>query len=418
MPDKPAGSSQHPSDSDAVVDIVLINGNSQTRSAQNAQAAGNRPSIRIAIDARYVREKPSGIGTYVQALVDRLPREGASDQFVFWAHRLAAHPLSRERNTTHIVVRPGPNSPLPVLWPRRYASFRGIDVFHSPHNMMPRSLPCSTVVTVHDVMALERPDLHLQGLERIAKSGYYQRAVWRALREATRLIAPTQATADRISALVPEAASRVRIIWEAADSSFRPADDRDAVRKKASLLTGSAAPYLLLVGANAPTKRHSLAIAAFAAEVRMPWRLVLLQRRLTGKGLEALAKHLEISHRLVWLDAVTREDVITLMQAAGALIQPSIYEGFGLPVLEAMACGCPVVTSDIPPFREITAGTARLFPPDNLRALAAALSDVVRSPELCRSLSEQGLARARDFSWDRCARETLEVYHDAASARH
>lgn len=373
-------------------------------------------SIRIALDARYVREQPSGIGVYVQALVNRLPVAAPNDQFLFWAHPLAARPLSRAANTSEVTVRAGPNSPWSVLWPRRYASFAGIDVFHSPHNMLPRDLPCASVVTVHDVMALEHPRLHLRGFERAVKRTYYQQAIWRALRHATCLIAPSRATADRICALAPEAAPRLTVISEAAESCFRPPEDLQTAQSRAARLVGNGAPYFLVVGANTPTKRHALAIAAFAAGVPMPWRLVLLQRRLAGKGLEALARDLEIAHRLTWLDAITSEDVVTLMQGAGALIQPSVYEGFGLPVLESMACGCPVVASDIAPFRELTAGTALLVRPDDSAGLAAALREIVQSPELRRSLSEGGLARAQEFSWDRCARETLEVYHTAARA--
>lgn len=371
-------------------------------------------SIKVELDARYVREKPSGIGVYVQALVDRLPALSPNDKFSFWTHPRATRPLSRAANTSEVTVRAGPNSPFSVWWPQRYASFTEVDLFHSPHNLMPRGLPCATVVTVHDVMALEHPRLHLRGLERTVKRAYYQQAIWRALRGATCLIAPSQATADRICALAPEAAARLTVIAEAAASSFCPPEDRGAAQNRAARLVGNGAPYLLVVGANTPSKRHALAIAAFAEAVPMPWRLVLLQRRLAGKGLEALARDLEIAHRLTWLEAVPQVDVITLMQAAGALVQPSLYEGFGLPVLEAMACGCPVVASDIAPFREITAGAALLVRPDNLAELAGALRQVVQSPELRRSLSEAGLERARNFSWDRCARETLDVYHAAA----
>src|SRR5450631_454568 len=376
-----------------------------------------RKSITVAIDARYIREKPSGIGVYVKALVNRLPNAGPSDRFLFWAHRLATRPLSAASNTSEVTVRPGPASPWLLLWPQRYASFNDVDVFHSPHNMMPRHVPCASVVTIHDVMSIERPGLHLQGIERVVKSKYYQQAVWRALREATRLIAPTQATADRVCALAPEAASRLTVIWEAPDACFRPPEDLTAVRERAALLTGDTSPYLLLVGANAPTKRHALAIAAFAAAVPGPWRLVLLQRRKARDGLVRLAQRLNVLDRIIWLEAVERKDVVTLIQAAGALLQPSIYEGFGLPVVEAMACGCPVIASDIAPFREVTGGAAVLFPPDDLGKFAAALREVVKSPELRVSLSQQSLGRAREFSWDRCARETLDVYHDAASAR-
>ena len=185
--------------------------------------------MRIAIDARYIREKPSGIGTYVQALVDRLPLLAPSDHFLFWAHPLAPRPLSAAGNTQDVTVKPGPNSPWSLLWPNRYSSLSDVDVFHSPHNIMPRSLPCPTVVTVQDVMAIERPSLHLRGLERLALNLYYPQAVWRALRQATRVIVPTAATADRVRALAPDAGPRLRVIWDAPDPCFRPAPDPDHV---------------------------------------------------------------------------------------------------------------------------------------------------------------------------------------------
>ena len=379
-------------------------------------ASSSRP-LRIAIDARYVREKPSGIGAYVEALVERLPDLGRNDHFHFWAHRLAPRPLSTASNTSEATVRPGPASPWLLLWPERYASFDDADVFHSPHNIMPRRVPCASVVTVHDVMSIERPALHLQGLERLVKSKYYQQAVWRALREATRLITVSQATADRVCALHPQAAARVTVIRQGPDACFRPPEDPDATQEQAALLTGARSPYLLLVGANAPTKRHALAIAAFAAAVPAPWRLVLLQRQKARDRLVRLAQRLNVRDRVVWLPAVARKDVVTLIQAAGALLQPSVYEGFGLPMLEAMACGCPVIASDIPPFREITGGAALLFPTEDIGKFGDVLREFVRSPSLRDSLSQQSLGRAKDFSWDRNARETLAVYHEAAAAR-
>jgi glycosyltransferase involved in cell wall biosynthesis len=227
------------------------------------------------------------------------------------------------------------------------------------------------------------------------------------------LIAQSKATADRICLLLPEAAARLTVIWSAPDACFRPPEDPTAATERAARLNGAESPYLLVIGANTPSKRHDLAIAAFATAVPRPWRLVFVQRRKARDGLVRLANRLHVTDRIVWLDTVAQEDLVTLIQAAGGLIQPSVYEGFGLPVLEAMACGCPVVASDIAPLREITASTAVLFPAGDLEALATALRDFVKSTDLRRSLSEQGLSRARDFSWDYCARETLKVYHDA-----
>jgi glycosyltransferase involved in cell wall biosynthesis len=304
-----------------------------------------------------------------------------------------------------------------VWWPRRYGRFDEVDLFHSPHNMMPRGLPCATVVTVHDVMALERPELHLQGLERLVKSTYYRQAVWRALRESTRIIAPTRAAADRICALEPGAATRVHVIYEAAAPCFRPAQGEEPLRRSVLALTGAGAPYVLVVGANSATKRHADAVAAFAAGVPVPWRLVLVQRRGSQRGLANLAERLGIADRVVWIAGITRDDLITLMQAADVLVQPSLYEGFGLPVIEAMACGCPVVASDIPVFREITAGAAALAEPQHVEHLAEALRMVLTSPTRRREMAAAGLARAGQFSWDRCASETLEVYHEAGRCR-
>lgn len=371
--------------------------------------------MHIAIDARYVREKPSGIGTYVQALVERLPRLAPDDRFLFWTHVLAPRPLSSAVNVHEVVVRPSPNSPLPIWWPRRYAPFEAVDLFHSPHNVLPRGVPCPSVVTVNDVMAIERPDLHLQGIERIAKRTYYPGAVWRALREAALIIAPTEDTARRIAALEPSARSRVRVILDAADPIFQPASDVNRARQHAATLSQSEAPYFLVVGAAAATKRHEDAVAALAS-VPPPWRLVLLQRqgsRHRRSRLAAIAERLGVADRITWLPRVTRDEVVVLMQGAGALVQPSVYEGFGLPIIEAMACGCPVVASDIPVFHEVAGSAAVFTPPMDVHALGRTLANLAASASHRTELAAAARHRALQFSWDRAAAETLDVYRDA-----
>ena len=370
--------------------------------------------MRVAIDARYVREKPSGIGAYVQALVDRLPLIAPTDRFVLWAHTRAARPLSRAENTCELTVRPGPNSPLTLLWPRLYASFDEVDVFHAPHNLLPRGLRCATVATIHDLMAIDEPGLHLQGIERAVKSVYYPQAVRRALNRATRLIVMTAATAERVRAIAPAAIARVRVVALAADPGFRPAADADVARRRAAAITGGDAPYLLVVGQSSAAKRHADAIAALAAGVPRPWRLVLQQRQGARGTLRRLARRLHVEDRVVWLERIGRDEVVALMQAAGALVQPSTYEGFGLPVVEAMACGCPVVAADIPPLREVAGGAAMLVPAADVARLARALGEVTASADRRQALAGQGLIRARAFSWDRCARETLDVYREAS----
>src|SRR5688572_14852262 len=116
--------------------------------------------MRVAIDCRYIRERPSGIGAYVEALVDRLPALAPELTFALWAHRLAKLPLSPAPNAIDTIVRPEPNSLWTLLWPHRHASLNGVDLFHSPHTILPRELAMPTIVTVQDLLAIEMPHLH------------------------------------------------------------------------------------------------------------------------------------------------------------------------------------------------------------------------------------------------------------------
>jgi glycosyltransferase involved in cell wall biosynthesis len=368
--------------------------------------------VRIAIDCRYLRGRPSGIGSYLRALVDRLPADRYFD-FTLWAHPRAPRRLSSAPNVSEIVVHAGPNSPLSLLWPGRTASFNGVDLVHFPHNVLPRGVPCRTVVTIQDVHALDSPRTHRPGFERV-RGLYYPQAVRRALRDATRLIVTTHATADRVIAWEPRASRRLRVIALAADDVFRPAEDLTGVSERVRTLTRFDGPFALAVGEDTPHKGHASAIRAFAASAPASWRLVLVLRLGSGRTLRRAAEESGIAHRIVWLQGIGDEELASLMQTAAVLLQPSLYEGFGLPVVEAMACGCPVVASDIPALREVTGGAALLAAPGDAAAFADAIRRLGQSRAARQDLAARGLARAADFSWDRTAAATWDVYRDAA----
>jgi glycosyltransferase involved in cell wall biosynthesis len=377
--------------------------------------AGLVERMRILVDSRYVRERPSGIGAYVEALIARLPALAPDLDFLLWTHRHARRPLSVAANVREAVVEPEPNSLWTLLWPDRYGPLEAVDVFHAAHTVLPRRLTMATVVTIHDLLALEMPHLHRDGWDGAIKRLYYPGAVWRGLKRATRLITTTSAMADRVLRLWPDARARTVVIPLATDRAFCAAVDRPAVQRRVERLLGASFPYFLVVGQNSATKRHADALRAFAAAAPVPWRLVLLQRQSLGNPLAALAASLKIADRVIWLPGVDRADLVTLLQGAGALLQPSAYEGFGLPVVEAMACGCPAIVSDLPTLREVVAGTAIRVPPGDVDALAASVALVSGSVDLRSELSARGLERSAAFSWDRCAADTLAVYRDAAA---
>src|SRR5215831_1302964 len=302
--------------------------------------------MRIGIDCRYIRERPSGIGSYVEALVERLPLFAPNDQFFLWTHQRAPHPISRTSNATEHMFVKEPTTLATILWPQRYASFDGIDLFHAPHSILSRNLPCPSVVTIHDILEIEASNLIDPTWSDTIKRLYFPRALWRALRQAMRLIVTTNAMADAILRQCPEARPRIDVIPLAAGPMFTPPSNQESTRRKAAEIIGTDAPFFLVVGQNNRRKQHRIAVEAFARGAPTSWRLVLLQRQDSGRGLLKLADRLGIEDRIVWLEPVKIDKMITLYQSAQALIQPSLYEGFGLPVVEAMACGCPVIASD------------------------------------------------------------------------
>lgn len=371
--------------------------------------------MKVTVDCRYVRERPSGIGAYVQALVDRLPALCPRARFSLWVDPRAPRPLSPSPRVTETVVRAPANGLRTLLCPTLLADVGDADVLHAPFNLLGRGLPCPTVVTVHDLMWLVAPALS-EGLSPVTpfKALFYRDGIVRALRHATRLVAISNATADSIRAFDPAAARRVRVIPHGVEPRFRPPADRDALARRIAEGFGIVEPYLLVVGQNTPSKNHLAVLRAFAgAELPARVRLVFLQRLYRDGSLSRLARRLGVEARVVSLPTAGADDVVALVQGALALVQFSRFEGFGMPALEAAACGTPVVASDIAPLVEVLGG-AGLHVPLSVSALAGALRRIAHDAALRAELSARGLERSRDFSWDRSAAQHLEVYRDAA----
>jgi alpha-1,3-rhamnosyl/mannosyltransferase len=275
----------------------------------------------------------------------------------------------------------------------------------------------ATVATIQDLLAIEHPNLHRSGADGLVKRMYYGAAVWRALRRATRLITTTAAMADRIIQLCSSAHGRTVVIPLAPGADCQLPTDVSGLQRRVAALVGGRGPYCLVVGQNSRTKAHTVALEAFAAGAPPDWNLVLLQRQTTAHPLAHVARSLHVEQRVIWMPGVARADLVALLQGAGVLLQPSMYEGFGLPVVEAMACGCPVIASDIPTLREVAGPGAIFTPPGDVPRLASAIRALAESSAYRDEMSARGRARASAFSWERCARETLDVYAEASSAR-
>lgn len=383
----------------------------QPKALEKMKKSQHVPLARIALDCRYLGPRPSGIGEVVAALVRHLPGLAPEHEFIFLRNALRHEPLSGAANVREIVVRAAANGPVTLLHLPLAADLRGVDLFHAPANILPGGLACPAITTVHDVMWLTHPEwCNPRPWGRVERH-FYGHGIRRALARSALVATVSEASRSEIVRIAPQAAGRVVVTPSGVAEDFRP------VARDAAALAGLGVPagrrYVLVVGQGAPYKNHAGALRAFALAFGQAADidLVLVRRRGdTGPALERLAQELGIGGRVHFLETVDRPALVRLYGGAEALLHPSLCEGFGNPVAEAMACGCPVVTSNVSAMPEVAGGAALLADPRDTGALAAALRRVVEDPALAADLRARGLQRAAELDWRAFAAANLALY--------
>jgi glycosyltransferase involved in cell wall biosynthesis len=291
---------------------------------------------------------------------------------------------------------------MPIQLPRRAAA-AGADLLHCPVGVASVRSRIPLVVTVNDVMALEHPDWFTRA------NALQQRLVLpRALAAAANVIVPSHYTRERLVANCRVDPWRVDVVPYGVGPGFTPGPaDSSALER-----LGVESPYVLTVGTLQPRKNIPAALAAFerATPEGSPHTLVVAGPR--GWHDDAVAGMLR-KPRVRPVGAVSDEQLVELYRGADCLLFPSLYEGFGFPVLEAMACGTPVVCANRTSLPEVAGDAGVLVDPEDTDAFAAALTEVLSSEGRRAELAAAGLAHARTFSWRRCADLTVAVYRRA-----
>ena len=296
--------------------------------------------------------------------------------------------------------------PLPIPFYHRFAAFfhrrcfEGVDVLHLPYPQMPYALKprVPVVITVHDLSPLLMPECH--PWKRVV---FFRHVLPRLLAGADRIVASSAATKADLTGLLRLPESRIEIVPLCVDL---PPPAPEAER----------APFILYVGTVEPRKNLPGLLRAFARvkAAGAPHRLVVAGRRgWGGPDVAALAAGLDLADRVDCRGYVSDGERDRLYREAAAVVYPSLYEGFGLPVLEAMAHGTPVVASDVSAIPEVAGDAALLADPRDDAALAAKILEAL-TPERSRELSRKGRARAAEFSPARMVRRLLEVYEGVA----
>ncbi len=368
--------------------------------------------LQVCLDVSAVPAQPAGAGRYTMELARLLSRRADVD--VTLVAPTADVTRWEELAPGSEVVGAAPRRrTLRLAWeqavlPRLLARLE-VAVHHSPHYTMPEIASLPRVVTIHDLTWFDHPEWH----ER-TKSPFFRRAIRVASRHADAVICVSRTTADRLGELCPPTAA-VRVVPNGVDlDRFTPHGDGDAAHL-ASL--GVEAPYVAFVGTLEPRKDVPTLVRAFDRMAGAHPGLSLVIAGSPGWGAKAVdeaVRAADHAERISRLGYVPHEAVPALLRQAAAVAYPSLAEGFGLPALEALACGAPLVTTTGSAMEEVTGGAALLFNPGDVDALAGALDMLVRGDAGLASRRARGLAVAARHTWDACADSHVAVYRSVA----
>jgi glycosyltransferase involved in cell wall biosynthesis len=347
----------------------------------------------------------------VLALATYLPRQAPDLEFTFLINAAAPQLLGSDANVTCVQIAAPANGPGTMWFMPRLVDLNDIDLFHAPANILPAGLTMPTVTTIHDLMWLEHPEWCSPGLLHPVRKAFFAGGIRRALRRSTAIAAISDATATAIRRHFPDAEMRTHVTLSGVSEDFAP------VQRNAGVLADCGLDperrYILVVGQYAPYKNHDGAIRAFAAACKTigDIDLVLVQRQgPSSAALLKLARQLGMGDRVRLTGPVERAELIQLYSSAEFLLHPSLCEGFGNPLLEAMACDCPVITSSISAMPEVAGGTALLADPHNTDDLARQIIKVLGDDGLANDLRRRGRARGKEMRWERFAEANLSIY--------
>jgi glycosyltransferase involved in cell wall biosynthesis len=370
----------------------------------------------IGIDYTAAYEQGAGIGRYVRELIRALALLDDLTPYRLFVAGAALRDLP---------LRPGPNfswrptrvTPLwfARLWHRLQLPFPvevftgRIALYHATDFTLPPTLPGTrTLLTVHDLSFVRAPETATPVLK-----AYLDQVVPRSVRRAAHVLADSQATKDDLMELYGTASEKITVLLSGVDRRFQPEIEdgaRHQVRKRYNIPDN---PYILSVGTVQPRKNYARLIEALPAlgPAYQEYHLVIVG----GRGwLESpiyqTVHDLGLAERVHFTGFVDDSDLPALYIEAACLAYPTLYEGFGFPVLEAMACGTPVVTSNVSSIPEVAGDAALLVDPYDVEALAAALRQILADEALRQDLRARGLKQAAQFTWERSARTLKHVY--------
>lgn len=374
--------------------------------------------MRIGIDATALPPQPVGAGNYIIQLIRSLSSLKVDDEFVIFAQQRGPALISLpESNSFEWIILEDRNPGSRLIWEQtlfpQMIRKSGVDLLHSLHYTRPARLACASVVTFHDMTFFLFPELHTR-----AKRLFFPLALRASARQADALTAVSESTrqdAIRVLGISPE---KITAIPLGVDPAFRPINDAEIKRVIAEKYD-LPEKFILYVGLLEPRKNLPVLIRAYkrlidGGEI---YKLVLVGR--FGWMYEELLKqinNLDLEGMVHFTGYVSQEDLPLVYNLSSLFVYPTLYEGFGLPALEAMACGVPVITTDVSSLPEIVGEAGILVPVNDLEALHGAMIAVLGDENLRRKMITKGIQRAAKFTWEQTAKLTFQVYQQVMRA--
>ncbi|MEM7533892.1 MAG: glycosyltransferase family 1 protein [Chloroflexota bacterium] len=379
--------------------------------------------MRIGIDGLFACNNWGGLSTYARQIITHLVQVDTENEYILFVEKESQSPVAASE---HVQIQWLDKRPKRqtfyderLVWDQEIlgdaVATAGIDLFFGPVFMTPLTRPCPAVITVHDLIFITHPQVYP-----VSTLGYY--GVWGRLcaESAEGMITMSHDTKRLLGSRYGLDEAKVTVTYGAVEESFRPAENNDAVtalQQKYNFKPN----YVIYVGGTFPErKNYPTLIRAYAQlpkTLRQIHPLVFLTGSKQSYGKRRMQEVFEeeqlgsdVTEDIVVLDFVERDELVTFYQGADVMVYPSIYEGFGLPPLEAMSCGTPVITTTAPAMNEVVADGGLLVDPLDVAGMAGALERVLRDADFKQQLGKVGLARSRQFSWQETARGTLAAF--------
>jgi glycosyltransferase involved in cell wall biosynthesis len=362
------------------------------------------------IDAHAIGRRQTGNETYVRNLLANYAELDPESEFVALISELGAAELV----PAHVGVETVSNNPyLRLGWQMaRVAARRQADVLHVQYTA-PLGCRVPVVATVHDVSFVEHPEFFPS-----ARVFQLRQTVPATIRAAKRVLAPSEFSAKRIREVYGVAEDKIVVVPNGVSPFFAPQGSAQREKERREF---PGAPFLLTVGDLQPRKNQVGLIEAFerliAGNPLFPHHLVLAGKESwRGRDVRARAQRSPLRDRIHFAGFVSDETLLRLYNACDLFVFPSLYEGFGIPILEAMACGRAVACSNTTATAEVADGAALTFDPKSPESIAQSLAELLLNGDLRQRLERMGQARAARFRWEDAARKTLETYYQVVGA--